>query len=106
MNFVLGFQFRDKGLLDPNPDWILVGLPDPAGGGSFDADFNAVFLDLPSDAIEYVVLYGSQSAGQGAGPGETPLPGAVWLLGSVLAGAAGLKKYRNSKGSPLASVAA
>ena len=35
---------------------------------------------------------------------ETPLPGAVWLFGTVLAGAAGLRKYRRThKGRALAA---
>jgi hypothetical protein len=102
-NFAVGFQFRDQGFLDPNPDWIVVGLPDPAGSGSFDADLN-FFAELPSDAIEYAVLYGTVSPANG--PSTTPLPAAVWLMGTVLAGAAGIKKYRNSRGSSASCVAA
>ena len=84
----IGFQLFDGRHDIANPDWFVVSLADPAGQGSFDSDF---FFGLSvSDPIEYAVLYGTQSPG--AGPGQAPIPGALWLFGTVVAGAAGFKK--------------
>jgi hypothetical protein len=98
--FMIGFQLNDAKLISgqpgdlENPDWFIIGLPDPAGSGLFDAD--ALFGLLPSDAIKYAVLYGVAA---GPAPSNTPLPGTIWLLGTVLAGAgaAGFKKFGKRK---------
>jgi len=92
--FYVGFQLNDKGIFGQpgdieNPDWFIVGLADPAAGsGTFDAD--VLFGLLPSDSIKYAVLYGLQ--GPAGGPSTTPIPGALWLFGSVVAGAAGYRR--------------
>lgn len=71
---------------------------DPSGQGSFDAD--ALFGLTVSDPIEYAVLYGTQSPG--AGPGQAPIPGALWLFGTIVVGAAGFKKL-NKRGLSFAA---
>ncbi len=96
-SFMIGFQLNDtRANGNPgdivNPDWFIIGLPDPAGSGTFDGDL--FFGLLPSDAIKYAVLYGVAA---GPSPNSTPLPGTIWLLGTVLAGAAGFKKFGKRK---------
>jgi hypothetical protein len=95
-NVKLGFQLNTiGGILNPTPDWFIFNLPNGTGSGGFDADFaiTANGFELPSDPILYAVLYGQLGGNQN----ETPIPGAVWLLGSVLGGGAGIKKWRNRR---------
>jgi hypothetical protein len=96
-NIKIGFQLNTiGGSIDPNPDWFIFNLPVGTGSGGFDADFalTANGFELPSDPISFVVLYGTLGGSQG---GETPIPGAVWLLGSVLGGGIGVRKWRSRK---------
>jgi hypothetical protein len=112
--FALGFQFSTNriSLLDPKPDWFIVYLPgDTLGSGQFDADtiFPPSNFELPADALQYAVLYGracSEAAPCEVVPNETPLPAAVWLLGSVLAGGAGVKRWRKRRAKRAALAAA
>jgi PEP-CTERM motif len=91
-NFKIGFQFNDTKLTGGsgdsiNPDWFIIGLPYPAGSGSFDAD---LFFGLtPSDAIKYVVLYGEQAS-------VVPLPATLPLFASGLVGV-GLLMWRRKR---------
>jgi hypothetical protein len=39
----------------------------------------------------------NSAANTGSDPGNTPLPGAVWLLGSVLGGSAGVSRWRRKR---------
>jgi hypothetical protein len=99
--FALGFQFAVSRFLNVTPDWfILTGLP-TSGTGTFDGDFVINhFTVFFSDPIKYATLYGI-ACGEDhpcASPlSTTPLPAAVWLFGSVLAGGAGFGRWRRRK---------
>ena len=43
--------------------------------------------------------------GPGPGPSQTPIPGALWLFGTVLAGGAGLGRWRNKRRKAVALAA-
>ena len=94
-NVKLGFQLTTFHGDFTHPDWFVFSLPNGTGSGTFDSDFSftANGFELFSDPINYVVLYGELGGNQN----ETPIPGAVWLLGSVLGGGAGFKKWRNRR---------
>lgn len=99
-NFAIGFQLNDAGRNgnSENPDWFIVGLPNPAGSGSFDAD--VLFGFLPSNSIQYAVLYGDRTGGGNAG--GTPLPAALPLFASGMGGL-GFLSWRRKKRKAVAT---
>ncbi len=99
-NVKIGFQLQDRHFLDANPDWFVFNLlPPVTGNGNFDADNQSLFtlfFELPADDIQYVVLYGT-TVTSGGTSASTPLPAAIWLMGSVLGGGAGFGAWRKRK---------
>ena len=94
-NVKLGFQLHDGIFLDPNPDWFVFNLLAPVTGtGSFDSDLQFI-IELPSDDIQYVVLYGTTTTGTGK-DATTPIPGALPLFATGL-GALGLLARRRKR---------
>ena len=93
-NVKIGFQLKDSLFFDPNPDWFVFNLLAPVTGtGSFDSD-QQFFIELPSDDVQYVVLYGTTTAtGRDA---TTPIPGALPLFATGL-GALGLLARRRKR---------
>jgi hypothetical protein len=112
---LLGFQL-DKSA--PHPDWFTFTLPAADASGHFDSDFffnitifhHTVTFETFSDKIKDIVLYGdpclSTDCRDNSAPASTPLPAAVWLFGTVLAGGAGVSRWRKRKGRALATAAA
>jgi hypothetical protein len=100
-NFFIGFQLNNQNIgfiPDPNPDWFVFSLAGiTSGNGTFDADLHIVGpIDLTSDSIDYVVLYGETTT-RGGNDSTTPVPGALWLFGSVLGGGLGFRRWRSRR---------
>jgi hypothetical protein len=82
-NFVLVLK---SGVADLNPDWAAFLLPAGVLSGSWTISGQNAFSHANLYAVE--------------GVAQTPLPGALWLMGSVLAGWFGFARLRQ-KGSHL-----
>ena len=83
-NLLLGF-------FQVSPTVVYVLFDDGGGGTPSDKDFDDMVLKVTASCPETGCLT------KGGGPGDTPLPAAVWLLGSVLAGGAGFGRWRKRK---------
>lgn len=91
-NFVLGLK-SGNGPLDP--DWVAFLLPAGILSGTWE-------ILTGSQSLSHANLYAQLCPRGGCGnnqdpPGPVPLPGAVWLMGTVLAGSAGIRRWRNRK---------
>jgi hypothetical protein len=92
-NFVIAFK-SGQGVLDP--DWAAFILPAGVTSGNWSIS--------GAQALSHVNLYGQvcptsgcPDPGPGPGPGQTPIPGAAFLMGSVLAGGAGFGAWRRRR---------
>jgi hypothetical protein len=79
--FVLAFK-SGQGNLDP--DWVAFLLPAGVLSGSWN-------ILSGTQELSHANLYGI------AGVAQTPIPGALWLMGSVLAGWLGVGRWRQSR---------
>ena len=100
-NLAIGFQLNDKKLNGRpgdivNPDYFVFALPN-IGSGIFDSDLNLVLFNIFSDPIKYAVLYGELAFANEDIPAHTPIPGALWLFGTVLAGGVGFGRWRKKR---------
>ena len=90
-NFYLGFQ---GDVSSENPDWAVFQLPAGFTTGEW-----AIIGGDPS--LVHAILYGQACPPAGCpneGPvGETPLPGAIFLMGSALVGGGGLTLLRRRR---------
>jgi len=82
-----------------------------SAAGTFSLSFASILssIDLQTAYFRFQSIVGAPGGNSGAGfnhdivvinpltPGTTPVPGAVWLFGSVVAGGAGLRAYRNRR---------
>jgi hypothetical protein len=91
-NFVLGLKSGEGQL---NPDWVAFLLPAGILSGTW-----AILTG--NQSLSHANLY-AQACPRGVcgndqdPPNPVPLPGAVWLMGTVLAGSAGIRRWRNRK---------
>lgn len=91
-NFLLALK-SGEGQLDP--DWAVFSLPAGIIAGTW-AILNG------NQSLSHANLY-AQACPRGIcgndqdPPGPVPIPGAVWLMGTVLAGSAGIRRWRNRK---------
>lgn len=85
-NLVVGFHFGEGSPADAalNPDWFAYSLP----GGTTEVDWSilAGAGAGSNPGLSHVNLYGS--------PAPVPVPAAVWLLGSALAGVVAIRRQR------------
>ena len=85
-HLVIAFKVGDA---NKSPDWAAFSLLDGALSGTFTV--------IPKQgSYSHANLYGILARDPG-NPSEVPLPGAVLLMGSVLAGSAGLAKWRKRR---------
>lgn len=91
-NYIIGFQTTDS---NPKPDYFSFFLPAGVVSGTW-AILNGV-LAHPSatTTLTLAVLYGELVNTTTTTVTATPLPGAVFLFGTVLAGGFGVKKWRS-----------
>lgn len=79
---------------------VVYALFDDGGGGPpSDKDFDDFVVKITASCPDA----GCQPPGGPLGP--TPLPAALWLFGTVLAGGAGVSRWRKRKGRALATAA-
>jgi hypothetical protein len=105
LNPITQFGFDGSGTLalysNPALGTAIVGTPDITviitGWASGQASSVWYSQDLYGHTLTSSGVATITELGQGAGPGETPLPAAAWLFGSVLAGSAGFGQWRKRR---------
>jgi len=103
INVLVSIQDGTNGPLPDGPRWAVFNLGNVAHGTVLNWDYltcnNGNPCNLATGAASGLNVWGDATpvGRDGENPPGTPIPGAVWLFGTVLAGGAGFSRWRKRK---------